>query len=64
MKMPIPDAGTIAKRAQIIERLRAIVPGEGVIVDEGELRTFECDGLMAYKQLPMVVVLPQTTEQV
>ncbi|HEY9081243.1 FAD-linked oxidase C-terminal domain-containing protein [Magnetovibrio sp.] len=64
MKMPIPDAGTIAKRAEIIQRLRAIVPGEGVIVDENELRTFECDGLMAYKQLPMVVVLPETTEQV
>jgi len=64
MKMPTPDAGTIAKRGEIIKRLRAIVPGEGVIVDEGELRTFECDGLMAYKQLPMVVVLPQTTEQV
>ena len=64
MKMPTPDAGTIAKRAEIIKRLRAIVPGEGVIVDDSELRTFECDGLMAYKQLPMVVVLPQTTEQV
>jgi len=64
MKMPTPDAGTIAKRAQIVERLRAIVPGEGVIVDDSELRTFECDGLMAYKQLPMVVVLPESTEQV
>jgi len=64
MKMPIPDAGTIVKRSEIIKRLRAIVPGEGVIVDDSELRTFECDGLMAYKQLPMVVVLPQTTEQV
>jgi len=64
MKMPTPDAGTIAKRGEIIKRLRAIVPGEGVIVDDSELRTFECDGLMAYKQLPMVVVLPQTTQQV
>jgi len=64
MKMPTPDAGTIAKRGEIIKRLRAIVPGEGVIVDDSELRTFGCDGLMAYKQLPMVVVLPQTTEQV
>ncbi|OEJ67503.1 FAD-linked oxidase C-terminal domain-containing protein [Magnetovibrio blakemorei] len=64
MKMPIPDAKTIARRAEIIDRLRAIVPGEGVIVDESELRTFECDGLMAYRQLPMVVVLPSTTAQV
>lgn len=64
MKMPIPDQATLAKRAQIVQRLRAIVPGEGVIADEDELRVFECDGLMAYKQLPMVVVLPETTEQV
>lgn len=64
MKMPTPDAATIARRGEIIERLRAIVPGEGVIVDETELKAFDCDGLMAYKQLPMVVVLPETTEQV
>lgn len=64
MKMPTPDQDVIARRAEIIDRLRAIVPGEGVIVDEGELKAYECDGLMAYKQLPMVVVLPQTTDQV
>jgi len=64
MKMPAPNLNIIARRAQIIAHLRAIVPGEGVIEDENELRAFECDGLMAYKQLPMVVVLPNTTEQV
>lgn len=64
MKMPLPDQATLAKRADIVKRLRAIVPGEGVIADEDELRVFECDGLMAYKQLPMVVVLPETTQQV
>ncbi|MCW8916303.1 MAG: FAD-binding protein [Magnetovibrio sp.] len=64
MKMPKPDQATIARRSEIIKRLRAIVPGEGVIVDENELTAYECDGLMAYRQLPMVVVLPQTTKQV
>ena len=64
MKMPAPDQGTLARRAEIVQRLRAIVPGEGIIADEDELRVFECDGLMAYKQLPMVVVLPETVEQV
>ncbi|MGE5766833.1 MAG: FAD-linked oxidase C-terminal domain-containing protein, partial [Bacteroidota bacterium] len=44
--------------------LRAIVPGEGVIVDEEELRAYESDGLTAYRQLPLIVVLPETTEQV
>jgi glycolate oxidase len=44
--------------------LRTIVPGEGVIAAERELRPYESDGLTAYRQLPMVVVLPETTEQV
>ncbi|WP_454017951.1 FAD-linked oxidase C-terminal domain-containing protein [Azospirillum sp. Marseille-Q6669] len=64
MRMPAPDDGVIARRREIIAALRAIVPGEGVIVDESELRAYECDGLTAYRQLPMVVVLPSTTEQV
>lgn len=64
MRMPAPDNGVIARRREIIAALRAIVPGEGVIADESELRAYECDGLTAYRQLPMVVVLPSTTEQV
>jgi glycolate oxidase len=44
--------------------LQDIVPGEGVIVDEDELRPYESDGLTAYRQLPLIVVLPETTEQV
>ncbi|MFC5356668.1 FAD-linked oxidase C-terminal domain-containing protein [Azospirillum himalayense] len=64
MRMPAPDDGVIARRREIIAALRAIMPGEGVIVDESELRAYECDGLTAYRQLPMVVVLPSTTEQV
>ncbi len=64
MRMPEPDGSVIARRRDIVSALRAIVPGEGVIVDESELRAYECDGLTAYRQLPMVVVLPSTTEQV
>jgi len=62
--MPEPDAGVMSRRNQIIERLRAIVPGEGVIADTDELRVYESDGLTAYRQLPLIVVLPETTEQV
>lgn len=64
MKMPKPNQETIARRAEIIRDLSKIIPGEGVIEDERELRAYECDGLMAYRQLPMVVALPETTEQV
>ena len=64
MKMPKPDGEIIARRQEIVAALAKIVPGEGVIAAEDELRAYDCDGLMAYKQLPMVVVLPETTEQV
>src|SRR5260370_17750569 len=64
MRMPEPDASTIARRAEIADELRRIVPGEGVIVGEAELRAYESDGLTAYRQPPMVVVLPETTDQV
>src|SRR5258707_14178708 len=63
MRMPEPDASIIARRAEIADALRHIAPGEGVIVAEAELRTYESDGLTAYRQPPMIVVLPETTEQ-
>src|SRR5689334_22921899 len=62
--MPDLDQDVLTRRAQIVAALRAIVPGEGVIDSEKEMRPFESDGLTAYRQLPMVVVLPSTTEQV
>ncbi len=62
--MPEPDAAVLARREAIVAALRAIVPGEGVIAAEREMRPYESDGLTAYRALPMVVVLPETTEQV
>lgn len=64
MKMPDPDAAVIARRLTIADDLRALVPGEGVIVDEDERRAYESDGLTAYRALPLIVVLPQTVDQV
>ena len=64
VRMPEPDAEVLARRERIVAALRSIVPGEGVIAGEREMRPFESDGLTAYRQLPMVVVLPETTQQV
>ncbi len=64
MRMPTPDAAVIARRAEIAAALRRIVPGEGVIVSEDERRVYESDGLTAYRQPPLLAVLPSTTEQV
>ena len=62
--MPEPDRAVLARRDRIVKALSAIVPGEGVIASEVAMRPYETDGLTAYRALPMVVVLPSTTEQV
>lgn len=62
--MPEPDPETLAKRTRIVAAMRALVPGEGVIDDPDGLRPWESDGLTAYRQLPLVVVLPETVDQV
>src|SRR6267143_1129047 len=62
--MPASDQAVLARRDDIVAALRAIVPGEGVIDSAAEMLPYESDGLMAYRQPPMVVVLPDTTEQV
>src|SRR5215472_372744 len=64
VRMPEPDSAVLERRARIVAALKTIVPGEGVIAAERELRPYETDGLTAYRQLPMVVVLPETTRQV
>jgi glycolate oxidase len=62
--MPETDSAVLSRRDRIVAALRTIVPGEGVIAAEREMRPYETDGLTAYRQLPMVVVLPETTQQV
>ena len=62
--MPDLDQAVLDRRAQIVTGLRKIVPGEGVIDSAAEMKPYESDGLTAYRAMPMVVVLPETVEQV
>jgi glycolate oxidase len=62
--MPDPDQAVLARRAEIIAAMRTIVPDQSVIADEKELAVYESDGLTAYQQLPMIVVLPEDAAQV
>ena len=64
LAMPKPDQATLSRRAEIVADMRIIVPGEGVVDAVNSMRAFESDGLTAYRQLPLVVVLPQTVAQV
>ena len=64
MRMPEPNAEVLARRDELVATLRTIVPGEGVIERDEELSVYECDGLTAYRQKPLAVVLPETSAQI
>ena len=64
VQMPARDEAVLKRRSEIVRALRALVPDEGVISAEREMRPYESDGLTAYRQLPMVVVLPRTVDEV
>jgi glycolate oxidase len=53
-----------ARQREVAAALRAFLPARAVLFEEEDTRPYECDGLTAYRQLPMVVALPETEEQV
>ncbi|MGQ0545434.1 MAG: FAD-linked oxidase C-terminal domain-containing protein [Betaproteobacteria bacterium] len=54
----------MGSRLSVVNALRAFLPARAVLHEEEDTRPYECDGLTAYRQLPMVVALPETEEQV
>ena len=64
LRMPEPDQAVLSRRIEIAAALRRIVAHEAVIDSATQLRPYESDGLTAYKQMPMLVALPQTTAQI
>ena len=64
MDMPLPDASVLGRRAEIVARLRAVLPADAVIDDPAETRAYECDALAAYRCPPLAVVLPRSTAEV
>ncbi len=62
--MPLPDEAVLARRADIALALRRMVKPSHVIDTPASLKAYESDGLTAYRQPPMLVVLPETTLEV
>ena len=58
-----PDPEILSRRDAIVAALKAIVP-DGVIDAASDLSAYESDALAAYRQRPLVTVLPKTAEQV
>ena len=48
----------------LLERLARILPSHCILSEKEDTRPYECDGLTLYRQLPMVVVLPENDAQV
>ena len=64
MQMPEPDPGVIARKAELVARLRKVLSRDAVIDDPAETRAYECDALTAYSCPPLAVILPGSTREV
>jgi len=62
--LPAPKAEVLARRAEIVAALGALLPPDAVISEPLRLKPYETDGLSAYAQVPLAVVLPRTTAEV
>src|SRR5258708_16690782 len=52
------------RQAEVAGRLKQLLPAGAVLHAEEDTRSYECDGLSAYRQLPMVVALPSSEGEV
>src|SRR6056297_3119981 len=64
MQMPEPNPDILARKADLVARLRKVLPVDAVIEDPMETRAYECDALTAYKCPPLAVLLPASTREV
>ena len=54
----------MSKKDKIASDLRGIINSKNVLSNPNELRPFETDGLTAYRQMPLLVVMPETVKEV
>ena len=64
MNAPTEPVFALARQQEVVAALRAVLPAQAVLYNEEDTRPYECDGLSAYRQLPMVVVLPENEAQI
>ena len=66
MNAPLPAAALdrAARQREIVAALAPVVPAHALLWQPEDTVPYECDGLTAYRQQPLVVVLPETEGQV
>ena len=52
------------RQAEVVKALTACLPAHALLWQSEDTTPYECDGLSAYRQRPLVVALPETQEQV
>jgi glycolate oxidase len=52
------------RQAEVVRALRQVLPAAALLWNPEETTPYECDGLTAYRQRPLVVALPETEVQV
>jgi glycolate oxidase len=66
--MNAPLDPTLASRAErqseVVRALQAVLPPDALLWSAEDTTPYECDGLTAYRQRPLVVALPETEAQV
>ena len=62
--LPEPDPQILKRRAKITKALSKLAPDAVFIEDEEGRRAYETDALTAYRRVPLLVILPSTTEEI
>ncbi len=60
----LPNTIPPASRVELIAKLREVLPARALLTEAEAMKPYECDGLSAYRQVPMLVVLPQSVDEV
>ncbi len=63
MQSAVASPDRVAKRQRIAARFSEFIDSHYVISDSETLKPYECDGLSAYCEEALIVVLPSTVEQ-
>ena len=64
LQMPKVHNPTIESKEKIIADISKILNKANILADDVEIRPYETDALTAYRQKPLLVVLPETVDQV
>ncbi|MDH3693353.1 MAG: glycolate oxidase subunit GlcD [Gammaproteobacteria bacterium] len=64
MNLALEQTSQSVDRTALIKRLNNALPSDALLTEHEELVPYECDGLSAYRTVPLLVVLPYTVEQV